>query len=91
MALSTKIGITKTTLSRWTLPLNFRAHISAQTRQMLNVGDGNAILHSEATPAKIKTQRDNSVQNNIVRIQAIVLAWKSLDSHSCIHLMKKGW
>ena len=20
-----------------------------------------------------------------------VLAWKSLDSHSCIHLMKKGW
>ncbi len=53
------------------LPFNFRAHILAQTRQMLNVGDGNAILHSEATPARIKTQRDNSVQSNIVRIQAI--------------------
>ena len=103
-------------------------HTSAQTRQMLNVGDGNAIPHSKATPARIKTQRDNSVQSNIVRIQAIawryrntsryshhlmgplnlftvlqlktlqplksespVLAWKSLDSHSCIHLMKKGW
>ena len=53
------------------LPFNFRAHISAQTRQMLNIGDGNAILHSEGTPARIKTQRDNSVQSNIVRIQAI--------------------
>ena len=61
----------QTTLSRWTLPFNFRAHISAQTRQMLNVGDCNAILHSEATPARIKTQRDNSVQSNMVRIQAI--------------------
>ena len=71
MALSAKIGITKTTLSRWTLPFNFIAHMSAQTRQMVNVGDGNAILHSEATPARIKTQGDNSVQSNIVRIQAI--------------------
>ena len=68
MALSAKIGITKTTLWRWTLPFNFRAHISAQTWQMLNVGDGNGILHSEATPTRIKTQRDNSVQSNIVRI-----------------------
>ena len=40
-------------------PFNFRAHISTQTRQMLNVEDGNAIRHSEATPARIKTQRDN--------------------------------
>ncbi len=67
--MSAKIGITKTTLSRWTLPFNFRAHISAQTRQMLNVGGGNAILRSEGTPARIKTQRDNSVQINIMRIQ----------------------
>ena len=58
----------QTTLSRWTLPFNFRAHISAQTRQMLNVGDGNAILHSEATPARIKTERDNSVPSNSVKI-----------------------
>ena len=36
------VGITKTTtaLSRWTLSFNFRAQISAQTRQMLNGGDG---------------------------------------------------
>ena len=66
--MSAKIGITKTTLSRWTLPFNSRAHISAQTRQMLNVGDGNAILYSEATPTRIKTQRDNSVLGYIVRI-----------------------
>ena len=72
VALSAKIGITKTTVSRWTLPFNFRAHTSAQTRQMLNVGGGRyAILHSEASPARIKTQRDNSVQSKIVRIQVI--------------------
>ena len=74
MALSAKIGITKTTatLSRLTCSLNnFMAHVSAQTRQMLNVGDGNAIIHSEATPARIKTQMDNSVQSNIVMIQGI--------------------
>ncbi len=70
VALSAKIGITKTTISRWTLPFNFRAHTSAQTRQIRNVVDGNAILHSEATPARIKNQRDNSVQSNIARIQA---------------------
>ena len=42
VALSAKIGITKTTetLSRLTCSLNFMAHVSAQTRQMLNVGDG---------------------------------------------------
>ena len=46
------VGSTKTTtaLSRWTLSFNFRAQISAQTRQMLNGGDGNAIVHNEATP-----------------------------------------
>ena len=73
MALSAKNGITKTTatLSRLTCSLNFMAHGSAQTRQMLNVGEGNAIIHSEATPARIKTQMDNSVQYNIVKIQGI--------------------
>ena len=73
MALSAIIGITKTTatLSRLTCSLNFMAHVSAQTRQMLNVGDGNAIIHSEATAARIKTKRDNSVQRNIVKIQGI--------------------
>ena len=73
MALSAKMGITKTTatLSRLTCSLNFMAHVSAQTRQVLNVGEGNAIIHSEATPARIKTQMDNSVQCNIVKIQGI--------------------
>ena len=73
MALSAKIGITKTTanLSRLICSLNFMAHVSAQTRQMLDVGDGNAIIHSEATAARIKTQMDNSVQCNIVKIQGI--------------------
>ena len=73
MALSAKIGITKTTatLSILTCSLNFMAHVLAQTRQMLNVGDGNAIIHSEATAARIKTQMDNSVQCNIVKIQGI--------------------
>ena len=51
--------------------VQFQSTHIGKTRQMLNVGDGNAILHSEATPARIKTQRDNSVQSNIVRIQAI--------------------
>ena len=45
---------------------NFRAQISAKTRQMLNGGDGNAIIHNEATLAKIK--RDNSDEGNIVKI-----------------------
>ena len=73
VALSAKIGITKTTatLSRLTCSLNFMAHVTAQTRQMLNVGDDNAIIHSEATAARIKTQMDNSVQSNIVKIQGI--------------------
>ena len=71
MALSAKNGITKTTatLSRLICTFNFMAHVSAQTRHMLNVGEGNAIIHSEATPARIKTQMDNSVQYNIVKIQ----------------------
>ena len=64
MTLSAKNCITKTTanLSRLTCSFNSMAHVSAQTRQLLNVGDGNAIIHSEATPARIKTQMDNSVQ-----------------------------
>ena len=78
---------TKTTLPRWTLPFNFRAHcISPQTRQMLNVGDGNAILHNETTPARIKTQRDNSVQkqyredtSNSVKIQEHFKVFTPLD------------
>ena len=73
MALSAKIGITKTTetLSRLTCSINFMAHVSAQTRQMLNAKcrGRNAIIHCEHTLARIKTEMDNSVQCNIVKIQ----------------------
>ena len=64
------VGITKTTtaLSRWTLSFNIRAQISAQTRQIYAQWRGrfNAIIHNEATPARIK--KDNSDEGNIVKI-----------------------
>ena len=92
MALSATIGITKTTatLSRLTCSLNCMAHVSAQTWQMLNVGDGNAIIHSEATPAM---QNHNSLNlltvlqlnmSHPLKSKSPFLAWKSFDSESCI-------
>ena len=81
VALSAKTSITKTTatLSRCTLLFNFRADISTQTRQMLNVGDSITIIHIEATPARIKNQSDNSVQSNIVKIQEYFKVFIPLD------------
>ena len=81
------------------------------TRQMLNVGDGNAIIHSEATAARFspKLYRDDTRYSHHVmgplnlftvlqlkmsqplKSKSRFVAWKSLDSESCIPLMKKGW
>ena len=62
------IGITKTTsaLSRWALSYNLRACIADKTRAMFMVGHDDAIIHNEATPARIK--RDGEDEDKILSV-----------------------
>jgi hypothetical protein len=62
------VGITKTNtaLNRWALSYNLRAHIAADTREMLQIYPKDLLSHNESKPAR--QQRDNADENVLLSI-----------------------